>query len=50
MYFVPQVLHTVTPNMNPTRPDCLDGDYTTGLNQVRMAYNAALDSFKVWLS
>ena len=39
------VIHAVAPNMNPSRPDCLDGDYTTGCRQLAETYERLFREF-----
>jgi aprataxin len=39
------VVHCLGPNMNPRRPDCLDGDYAAGAKVLAQAYDAALAFF-----
>ncbi|CUF75056.1 Hypothetical protein, putative [Bodo saltans] len=39
------ILHVVGPNMNPTRPNCLHGDYTAGNAQLLDCYNNMLETY-----
>jgi len=39
------VIHVVGPNMNPKRPNCLNGDYEKGEKLLRTAYEQVLDAF-----
>lgn len=39
------VLHARGPNMNPNRPDCLEGDYDTGCKELAKTYRAVLEAF-----
>lgn len=40
------VIHVVPPNMNPSKPDCLDGDYERGSALMTACYAAALECFR----
>ena len=43
------VIHVLGPNMNPQRPNCLNGDYETGERLLRQAYRALFEAFaKPW--
>ena len=42
---VETVIHAVAPNMNPDRPDCLNGDYDTGCRQLAETYRALFEEF-----
>jgi O-acetyl-ADP-ribose deacetylase (regulator of RNase III) len=39
------VIHVVGPNMNPSRPNCLNGDYVIGVALLRNAYRQSLESY-----
>lgn len=39
------ILHVVGPNMNPTRPNCLHGDYTAGSSQLKDCYDNMLSTY-----
>jgi O-acetyl-ADP-ribose deacetylase (regulator of RNase III) len=40
------ILHVVGPNMNPTRPNCLHGDYAAGKAQLSDCYQNMLDTYE----
>ncbi|KAJ0088338.1 hypothetical protein Patl1_31382 [Pistacia atlantica] len=42
---VTHVIHVLGPNMNPNRPNCLDGDYVKGCKILRMAYTSLFEGF-----
>lgn len=42
---VSHVIHVLGPNMNPLRPNCLNGDYVTGERVLRSAYRALFEAF-----
>ncbi|XP_031280300.1 transcription factor bHLH140-like isoform X2 [Pistacia vera] len=42
---VTHVIHVLGPNMNPNRPNCLDGDYLKGCKILRMAYTSLFEGF-----
>jgi aprataxin len=42
---VSHVIHVLGPNMNPLRPNCLNGDYVTGERLLRNAYRALFEAF-----
>jgi len=42
---VRHVMHVLGPNMNPMRPNCLHGDYTTGCKQLTACYEALFTEF-----
>ncbi|KDP22862.1 hypothetical protein JCGZ_00449 [Jatropha curcas] len=42
---VSHVIHVLGPNMNPRRPNCLNGDYTKGCKILRDAYTSLFDGF-----
>ena len=42
---VTHVVHLVGPNMNPAKPECLDGDYATGCAQLGDTYAACFAEF-----
>ncbi|GJP46386.1 hypothetical protein CLOM_g5680 [Closterium sp. NIES-68] len=44
---VRHVVHVVGPNMNPRRPNCLDGDYNEGERVLRSAYGALFREFRL---
>lgn len=39
------VIHAVGPNMNPEKPNCLEGDYATGVEQLAATYHALFEAF-----
>lgn len=39
------VIHVHGPNMHPHRPNCLEGDYVAGCEQLRSTYAALFASF-----
>lgn len=42
---VSHVIHVLGPNMNPQRPNCLDGDYNEGCKLLRQAYSSLFKGF-----
>ncbi|XVE97117.1 hypothetical protein REPUB_Repub02eG0283000 [Reevesia pubescens] len=42
---VTHVIHVLGPNMNPERPNCLDGDYIKGCKILQDAYSSLFESF-----
>jgi aprataxin len=42
---VSHVIHVLGPNMNPLRPNCLNGDYVMGERLLRDAYRALFEAF-----
>lgn len=42
---VTHVIHVLGPNMNPHRPNCLDGDYVKGCEILRKAYTSLFEGF-----
>lgn len=42
---VTHVIHVLGPNMNPRRPNCLDGDYVKGCEILRKAYTSLFEGF-----
>ncbi len=46
---VQYVIHVVGPNMNPSRPDFLDGDYEVGCKLLEECYTSFLDFFAATL-
>ncbi|GAQ88162.1 hypothetical protein KFL_004050070 [Klebsormidium nitens] len=42
---VTHVIHVLGPNMNPQRPNCLNGDYEAGVRLLRQAYRALFETF-----
>lgn len=42
---VTHVIHVLGPNMNPQRPNCLNGDYETGERLLRQTYRALFEAF-----
>ncbi|KAI4331613.1 hypothetical protein MLD38_029787 [Melastoma candidum] len=47
---VTHVIHVLGPNMNPQRPNCLNGDYNEGCRILRQAYTALFEGFLSILS
>mmetsp|Transcript_29963 Transcript_29963/g.65558 ORF Transcript_29963/g.65558 Transcript_29963/m.65558 type:complete len:94 (+) Transcript_29963:659-940(+) len=39
------LIHVRCPNMNPLRPDCLDGDYERGCELLAQSYTALFAEF-----
>lgn len=44
---VNHVIHVLGSNMNPNRPNCLDGDYVKDCEILRMAYTSLFEGFLV---
>ncbi|KAI9154186.1 hypothetical protein LWI28_022347 [Acer negundo] len=42
---VTHVIHVLGPNMNPHRPNCLDGDYVKGCHVLQKAYTSLFEGF-----
>ncbi|KAL5740355.1 hypothetical protein ACOSQ2_029535 [Xanthoceras sorbifolium] len=42
---VTHVIHVLGPNMNPHRPNCLDGDYVKGCQILQKAYTSLFEGF-----
>lgn len=42
---VTHVIHVLGPNMNPQRPNCLDGDYNVGCKLLRKTYSSLFEAF-----
>ena len=42
---VRHVVHVLGPNMNPTRADCLHGDYMVGCKQLKQCYEGLFNAF-----
>ncbi|OMO97623.1 Histidine triad (HIT) protein [Corchorus olitorius] len=42
---VTHVIHVLGPNMNPERPNCLDGDYIKGCKILQDAYSSLFEKF-----
>lgn len=42
---VKHIIHVVGPNMNPSRPNCLYGDYGVGCAQLKQCYENILERF-----
>ncbi|XVF55062.1 hypothetical protein PTKIN_Ptkin06aG0006600 [Pterospermum kingtungense] len=47
---VTHLIHVLGPNMNPKRPNCLDGDYVKGCKILRNAYSSLFEGFRNILS